>query len=780
MAGRSTTVGFPTMLLLLLLRILLLDLPLSLVFAALMSLHVLEQVHHDYLEPLLKAMHWNEVRADAETTSYHYYCTPADITAKSADELVISPEWSTATSLDHMQKHGATIWPDILSNATANAVRDFILEENQRLTEAFYVISNEHRYSFGIQVDQHFSIAPALAEIATHPKLKPLLEQLVGRNPAIIEFTAITSSYGAKIQRIHQDVVPEGNAAKYARTFLPSYSLFIPLQDVTREMGATDICPGTQMCGDGGSAEDICDRLSVPASGTNNKWPKGWGALVNQQTTHRGTAHTDPHGPDRVLFILTFAPRPQYAISKLESRMIGQGGSYSLHWQHWGHTLEDFANAPKAMAQPWRTLRSLGLYNNRADKDWGWDITSVALMRMANGDTGYTRDTLESFVEKGGFAYLPTWLQGDIGGTYEGDDDDGDFGIDGGWHDFLVATVQKVKEALVLTHQVFSGVVIVGLLLVSIGTGITRKSPGSGVSVFLRNIVRLVLIHGIVLAAAWYYSKRISQTPWARHVQNNKLFQPIANPELHKLPVPPGTAPYTLPTRYDVLVAPNYQSRYLASYANALDYGQPGNKLWKELVGNYSSGFEGLSTPLQEHLCDYLVVDTMLCARKGRMLRQVEAGRWSEFWGQDALDYCRRDILRHAHPLTKTLMQELDYLKSETKFGAWRHTAMQKSTVPSYLAMWTDRILGIQSPTNTKAGPRAALSVVSQGIRKPVASTATIAKVEKKKSKIPPSPMPLTAPYNSAWLTTGDVVEGRYEGTHNGKPQSRSVRRLLW
>jgi hypothetical protein len=780
--SKQRMVGVPIIIMMLwLLRILVLDLPLFLIFAASIGLDVLEQVHQEYLEPLRHAMHWNEDRADTEVTSYHYYCTPEDITATSADELIIPPHWSTSQSLVHMQHHGATIWPDILSNTTAEHVRSFILTENQRLKDhpddGFWVIANDHRYSFGIRVDQHPSIAVALQEIATHSKLKPMLEQLVGRNPAIIEFTAITSTYGAEIQRIHQDVVPEGSAAKYARSFMPSYSLFIPLQDVTKEMGATDICPGTQMCGDGGSAETICDKYSFPASGNNNKWPKGWGALVNQQTTHRGTAFTDPKGLDRVVFILTFAPRPQYnSVSKVESRMIGQSGSYSLHWQQWGHTLEDFANVPRAMAQPWRTLRSLGLYKPRSAKDWGWDVVTVALMRMANGDTGYTRDTLEAFVEKGGFAYLPPWLQGDIGSE---SDDDGDFGIDGGWHDFLVATVHKVKEALTLTHQVFLGVVVGTLLLVSMGTGIVRKNLGSGVSVFLRNIVRLLLLHGIVLALAWYYQRCLSQTPWARHIKNGKLFQPFADRELHKLPVPPteaaGSFPYTLPTRHDVLLAPNYQSRYLASYTNALDYGQPGNKKWKELVGNYSWGFEGLSISLQEHLCDYLVFETMLCANKGRMLKQVEAGRWSELDGQDALDTCRRDILRQKHPLTKKLMQELDYLKSETKFGAWRHTAMQKSAVPSYLAMWTDRILGVQSPTKdmTKHITKG-LSVVSQGIRKPVSIKTTMAKVQSKtKSKIPPLPVLCTPPYTSAWLATGDIVEGLYQGSHHGKPPSR-------
>lgn len=57
-------------------------------------------------------------------------------------------------------------------------------------------------------------------------------------------------------------------------------------------MGATHFCPGTHLCGEG--AADICDTGNpetspfLVASGDDNNWPLGWGALVNQQTLHRG------------------------------------------------------------------------------------------------------------------------------------------------------------------------------------------------------------------------------------------------------------------------------------------------------------------------------------------------------------------------------------------------------------------------------------------------------------------------------------------------------------
>jgi hypothetical protein len=203
----------------------------------------------------------------------------------------------------------------------------------------------------------------------------------------VIEFTAITSAYGAKDQFDHQDVVPPASGVKYARTFVPSYSLFITLQDTTYEMGATHVCPGSHLCSEG--CEEICPKHNLPLSGIDGGvWKQGWGALVNQQTTHKGMGHTDSNAMDRVVIIATFAPRPQ--LQKLETRMLAQGGSYSLLWSQWGHTLRDFSSETHAtlklwttMKEPWITMRSFGLLKAK-----GWNIISVASMRIANEDTG--------------------------------------------------------------------------------------------------------------------------------------------------------------------------------------------------------------------------------------------------------------------------------------------------------------------------------------------------------------------------------------------------------
>ena len=76
--------------------------------------------------------------------------------------------------------------------------------------------------------------------------------------------TAFTSSFGAKNQDYHDDILADSSALMYARSFAPLYSLFFQLQDTpTPEMGPTSICPGTHFCvGYQGSntKQDMCEK----------------------------------------------------------------------------------------------------------------------------------------------------------------------------------------------------------------------------------------------------------------------------------------------------------------------------------------------------------------------------------------------------------------------------------------------------------------------------------------------------------------------------------------
>ena len=153
-----------------------------------------------------------------------------------------------------------------------------------------------------------------------------------------------------------------------------------PLQDTTYDMGATHVCPGTHLCSEG--CEESCPPKNLAMSGRHGVWKTGWGALVNQQTTHKGMGHFCEGCPDRIVLIATFAPRPQTK-RKLETRMIGQGGSYSLKWNLWGNTFSDFVHADSRMTEVQKYLRSMGLLKGN-----GWTFVAQASMRIGNFEYG--------------------------------------------------------------------------------------------------------------------------------------------------------------------------------------------------------------------------------------------------------------------------------------------------------------------------------------------------------------------------------------------------------
>jgi ectoine hydroxylase-related dioxygenase (phytanoyl-CoA dioxygenase family) len=194
----------------------------------------------------------------------------------------------------------------------------------------------------------------------------------------VMEFTAITSSYGAVAQYTHPDVQTSGSGALFARTFATPHSLFIPLQDTTYEMGATHVCPGSHLC----AYEYHCTKHSVPLSDRDKVWPMGWGAIYNQQTTHNGAAHIEPNGPDRVVLIMSFVARP-YRRGGFDARMVSLGGTYSILWNQWGHTLSDFVHADTRMTNPQKSLRSLGLIKGN-----GLSLLDTIIMRLPNDDSG--------------------------------------------------------------------------------------------------------------------------------------------------------------------------------------------------------------------------------------------------------------------------------------------------------------------------------------------------------------------------------------------------------
>ena len=268
-------------------------------------------------------------------------------------------------------------------------------------------------------------------------------------------------------------------------------------------MGATDICPGTHMCASN-DADIACAELGYQVSG-KDVWKRGNAIFMNQQMFHRGPAHKKRNGDRRSLFIITFAPRPKAN----DRRRIGQGGSYSLRWDMWGHTLNDFEHATTTMIQPWTALRGLGIYKPK-DAEWGWDFISEVSMRIAIGDTGYSEHDSVSYFYNGTFLGLPSFLSISFG--------------DEGWASFLSRLVIHWKDVATKTFiqaiSIYLAVICITGLALSVFRLKTRtKSCRSVWKGFFSNIFHLCFFMGIIASWAYYGMTLIDESDWAKDIK---------------------------------------------------------------------------------------------------------------------------------------------------------------------------------------------------------------------------------------------------------------------
>ena len=303
-------------------------------FLALAVAYCLQSIHDDYFVPVVERARRTDDDLLDEFTYYQRECNAMDITAgtEDAQDLFIQPN-STNYGVDQMMTHGSVLFPNLLSEKTVKSLRQFIVTKNAIVkgTPAQYPMSQGYqRISYGIEATEDPAVIRALKEIHDNLQLQNLLEGLLGKNPALTEITAITASYGCKAQAWHPDVKPDGNGVMFGRTYSHSYSLFMPLQDTTGEMGATDLCPGTHYCA-GTDLAALCDDESIGMHQVSGKgyWPAGSAALLNQQVWHRGAAHEDEEAGDRVVFIISFLARPN------DTRQLARGTYFHMKWNMW-------------------------------------------------------------------------------------------------------------------------------------------------------------------------------------------------------------------------------------------------------------------------------------------------------------------------------------------------------------------------------------------------------------------------------------------------------------
>jgi hypothetical protein len=163
------------------------------------------------------------------------YCGPS---TQNLEDIQISKSFSREQAADVMKEHGAGIVESVLTKETAADLRNYILKINNE-SAAYFVLNAANRHHITPDVKNPM-VRQALKEIAEHPIMRPLIDDVMGPAASLVTLTVITSLYGAKDQHWHPDVV--AGAENYPNNFVHEYTLAIPLQDTTKEMGATGMC----------------------------------------------------------------------------------------------------------------------------------------------------------------------------------------------------------------------------------------------------------------------------------------------------------------------------------------------------------------------------------------------------------------------------------------------------------------------------------------------------------------------------------------------------------
>jgi len=749
------------------LRTLLLDLPVVLTLATYVSLVWVHYVHDAYLEPLFEVVNWDGKRAQEEMTYYARPCDETDLSATDGAELFLSPDATPEQAYQHQLKHGFTVFQNVLNLETSRNLRDYIDGRNRELQreEKLYVIEGEHRFSFGLWAEEP-SVQQAVMEVANHPLMKPTLEKVLGPNPAVIEMTAITSSYGAVSQWYHDDVVAHASALRYARTFAPPYSVFIQLQNTTKLMGATSACPGTHYCS-AGPIDQICSSHGFQMVGDEGVWQAGDAMLMNMNSLHRGAAHQDPNGEDRVMFVLTFSPAP---LLQAESRQLSQGITFSLLWHQWGHTLRDLAHATHgALKQPWSTLRALGLYKPK-DADWGVDYISGTLMRIQNDENAFDDEDLEKWVDNGGFRWLPSFLLAEIGHN-------------DGWYEWLYNTMLNCEHfAKRLAYYVVGGYVAVFCFLMPLLSGKNASRLRQ-----LENVLfRLTIIGTLLLLLQALAIRRVNQTDWAKDIQSKRLYtSTLSNDDAFGIE---SAGPSTFPTRNDVLIEMRYGSPHLELYNDFIG-GHPGNRVFRDLTQRTSRQTWYSAYPhFFREAAAQQITSTIEYVHQGRFLKQGPGGAWHVLDKNAAIAYTQKEIESSSNRFVSHFLQKIRFLSSACRTGVHRNTAMALNHAAPYIHTLEQRYWdGLQQQQssdpatfNISTSPRPAklttesilsmpLSIADGSLFKLSPITTSHARQQHARRRLRLVNVrvgsPPTEPTKGAWIKEGDAVEGAF-GSH--------------
>jgi hypothetical protein len=178
----------------------------------------MDHMYQQYYRPLIARLERtadHDVVRRTDATYYHRPCTSMDLSAHSVDELILTrpddarnEEDIKTAYVDQMMKHGVVIIPNAVNESVVSELRDYVLDRNENLKEGESIAINPNymREAFAFDPAEDPIVATFIDSIVKNPDLKALITGVTGdSDPALMEFTAITSYKGAKIQNWHHD-----------------------------------------------------------------------------------------------------------------------------------------------------------------------------------------------------------------------------------------------------------------------------------------------------------------------------------------------------------------------------------------------------------------------------------------------------------------------------------------------------------------------------------------------------------------------------------------------
>jgi hypothetical protein len=453
-----------------------------------------------------------------------------------------------------------------------------------------------------------------------------------------------------------------------------------------------------------------------------------------------GPAHTDPKGGIRVMLVPTFAARPlESKHQRIESRVLSIGTVYGNHWTQWGHTVSDHRNATKFMQQPWRTLRSLGIYSTLPYHSWNlWD---QGLSRIANDDVVIYP---EQFVQRYFHPWVSKILFGKVPESNEIEEDQ----MAETFTNFLLENLFRWRRISSFLQYFLVTLVVILASILSQGNRTSKVS----------RVCRLMAVKVIILSIFAAILFRISRTSWANNIMTKRLLNlPESVAQFPALPA-------TLPSEDDILIPNHMQSEYLGAYTRIFDEAHPGNRFWNQnIVNHFAFGFENLSPTLQSGLCTSII---NLIGNEGRrVLTKNTDGNWAAVTDDQFNRFCHTELMKRCNPYVKEAVQQIDYLWTETQYGYWRDTALHRRVMPEYLMTMRDALVKYSVDQDTSRQveeflPRFPLKVRNVLGNVPSGSRSYLVRSSSIPASFTPKP---TEPFAGAWLQEGDLVEALYK-----------------